>query len=221
MMKTWKAVFAVSGSGWGIPQEHITQLVLDIQAAETALNKVKGGERTPVDSVKCNVAFKNMETEARFIKKHYLLVPPLTPQDLASLLLSQEDDTYSPAKPPQGQPALTISLPGGPHMQMVHLGPLPGTEPLDKRSEYGFALRRGVMPHGGATLEQAAGIKHYLMKPPLSGDELLHYCFTRRHKELVDSDASESGMTAYYCARYENRKGWWGPWGPVVGAVIP
>jgi hypothetical protein len=36
-----------------------------------------------------------METEARFIKKHYLLVPPLTAADLADLLLPQSDSTYS------------------------------------------------------------------------------------------------------------------------------
>ena len=77
------------------------------------------------------------------------------------------------------------------------------------------------MPQGGATLEQAAGIKHYLMKEPLSGAELLHYRFTRRKKEPVDFDASESGMTAYFCARYENQKGQYGAWGPVVSAVIP
>jgi hypothetical protein len=77
------------------------------------------------------------------------------------------------------------------------------------------------MPQGGATLEQAASVKHYLMKEPLSGDELLHYRFTRRKKELVDFDASESGMTAYFCARYENQKGQFGVWGPVVSAIIP
>jgi hypothetical protein len=38
------------------------------------------------------------------------------------------------------------------------------------------------MPQGGASLEQTAGVKHHLMKGPLSGDELLHYRFTRRKK---------------------------------------
>jgi hypothetical protein len=45
--------------------------------------------------------------------------------------------------------------------------------------------------------------------------------FTHRKKELVDFDASESGMTAYFCARYENQKGEHGAWGTVVLAVIP
>jgi hypothetical protein len=77
------------------------------------------------------------------------------------------------------------------------------------------------MPQGGATLEQAASAKHYLMKEPLSSDELLYYRFTRREKELVEFDAAESGMTAYFCARYENRKGEHGAWGTVVSAIIP
>jgi hypothetical protein len=67
---------------------------------------------------------------------------------------------------------------------------------------------------------QAAGTKNYLMKEPYSGDELLHYRFTRRKKELVDVGADESGMTACFCARYENRKGEYGAWGPVVLAII-
>jgi hypothetical protein len=77
---------------------------------------------------------------------------------------------------------------------MVHLGLLPGTEPPDSRGGYGYALYRGIMPQGGATLEQAASIKHYLMKEPLSGDELLHY---------------------------RNQKGQHGAWGTVVSAIIP
>jgi hypothetical protein len=77
------------------------------------------------------------------------------------------------------------------------------------------------MPQGGATLEQAASVRHYLMREPLSGDGLLHYRFTRRKKEPVDFNAGESGMTAYFCARYENQKGQHDAWGTVVQAVIP
>jgi hypothetical protein len=36
---------------------------------------------------------------------------------------------------------------------------------------------------------------------------LLHYRFTRRRKEKLIFDAEDAGMTAYICARYENRKG--------------
>ncbi|MHB9293988.1 hypothetical protein Holit_03111 [Hollandina sp. SP2] len=40
-------------------------------------------------------------------------------------------------------------------------------------------------------------------------------------KKLVDFDAAESGMTVYFCARYENQKGEHGSWGAVVPAIIP
>jgi hypothetical protein len=76
------------------------------------------------------------------------------------------------------------------------------------------------MPQGGATLEQAANVKRYLMKPPLDGEELLHYRFTRRKTELVSFAAEESGMTACFCSRYENRRGETGNWWPVVSAII-
>ena len=221
MVKTWNAVFVTQGQVWGIPPEHTTQLANDAQAAETILDKVKSGERTAADVVQCNMIFKDMETEARFVKKHYLLLPPLTLADFPALLLPLPDETHTPVGPPTGQPFLNVTYPGGPHVLIVHLAPLAGTEPPGSRGDYGYALYRGIMPQGGATLEQAAGIKHYLMKEPLSGGEMLHYRFTRRKKEAVDFDASESGMTAYFCARYENQKGQYGVWGPVVQAIIP
>jgi hypothetical protein len=221
MVKTWNAVFAQNGQTWGIPQNHLTQLANDETAADAILQKVKSGGRTSADIVQCNMDFKDMETEARFIKKHYLLMPPLILSDYATLLLPLPDETYSPVGKPTGQPALTISYPGGPHLLLVHLAPLPGTLPPDSRGDYGYALYRGIMPQGGATLEQAASVKHYLMREPVSGDELLHYRFTRRKKELADFEASDSGMTAWFCARYENQKGEHGAWGAVVSAVIP
>ena len=43
MVKTWNTVFTTQGQAWGIPQNHITQLANDVQAAETILDKVKSG----------------------------------------------------------------------------------------------------------------------------------------------------------------------------------
>jgi hypothetical protein len=221
LVETWLSVFQVKAAEWNIPPARVTDLTAALAAAKEILAVVKSGERTAVSVVQCNEAFRELEAEARFIKKHFLLIPPLTLADYAALLLPLPDETHTPVPPPSGQPVLTITYPGGPHVQMIHLAPLPGTEPPDSRGDYGYALYRGIMPQGGATLEQAASVKHYLMKPPLSGDELLHYRFTRRKKEPVDFDASESGMTACFCSRYENGKGEAGKWGPVVSAIIP
>jgi hypothetical protein len=221
MVETWLQVFQTKATTWNIPSANVTSLTAAKDAAVAILAVVKSGERTASSVVECNEAFKEMEAEARFIKKHFLLIPPLTLADLPTLLLPLPDEIHSPVGPPTGQPSLTITYPGGPHVLLAHLAALAGTEPLDSRGDYGYALYRGIMPQGGATLEQAASTKHYLMKAPLSGDELLHYKFTRRKKELVDFAAEESGMTAYFCARYENQKGQYGVWGPVVSAVIP
>ncbi|MHB9296107.1 hypothetical protein PilKf_01861 [Pillotina sp. SPG140] len=218
MAETWADVFQTKT--W-IPPEILTSFLAVLAAAKAILAVVKSGERTASSVVKCNEAFKELETEMRFIKKHFLLIPPLVLADLPTLLLPLPDDTHTPISPPTGQPAITITYPGGPHVVQIHLASLSGTEPLNSRGDYGYAVYRGVMPPGGATLEQAASVKHYLMTAPLSGDELLHYRFTRRKKELVDFSAEESGMTVYFCARYENQKGQFGVWGPVVSAVIP
>jgi hypothetical protein len=221
LVETWITVIPPKATLWGIPPARVTALTDSLGAAKDKLAVVKSGERTPVSIVECNEVFKEMETEARFMKKHYLLVPPLTPADMAALLLNQEDTTYSPVGKPTGQPSVTITYPGGPHVLKVHLTFLAGTQPLDTRGDYGFALYMGIMPQGGATLEQAASAKHYLMKPPLDGDELLHLRFTRRRIEIAGFAAAEAGMTAYFCARYENNKGDAGSWGPVASAVIP
>jgi hypothetical protein len=221
LVETWLSVFLTKAADWSIPQARVSDLTNALAAAKEILAVVKSGGRTAVSVVQCNEAFNEMATEARFIKKHYLLVPPLNSADLASLLLPQEDDIHTPVPAPTGQPGLTVTYPGGPHLLKVHLTFLAGTAPLDIRSDYGYALYRGIMPSGGATLEQAASIRHYLMKQPLSGEELLHYRFTRRRTEIVGFDAEESGMTAWFCSRYENRKGDVGMWGPVVSAIIP
>jgi hypothetical protein len=221
MADRWLEVFQTKATVWGIPPDNVTALTADRDTAKQILAVVKSGERTPASVVECNEAFKAMETEARFIKKHYLLSPPLTLADLTRLLLPLPDATHTLVGTPTGQPVVTVTYPGGPHVLTVHLAPLPGTEAPDNRGDYGYALYRGIMPQGGATMEQAADVKHYLMNAPLSGDELLHYRFTRRKKEPVDFAAEESGMTAYFCARYENRKGIVGKWGPVSSAIIP
>jgi hypothetical protein len=221
IVDTWLKVFQTKAAEWNIPAASVADLTAALAAAKEILAVVKSGERTAASVAECNALFKEMEAEARFIKKHHLLVPPLTLADLRTLLLPLPDETRTPVPPPKGQPAISVTYPGGPHLLKAHLAPLAGTDPLDARSDYGYALYKGIMPQGGATLEQAASVNHYLMKPPLSGDELLHFRFTRRKTELIGFAPEESGMTAYFCARYENGKGEKGKWGPVASAIIP
>jgi hypothetical protein len=214
-------VLATRAADWGIPSSHVMQMLADHQAATSIFAKVGSSARTSADVAQCNMVFDEMETEARYIKRHYLISPPLTAADLALLMLPAPDGTFTPVPPPAGQPLVTLSYPGGPHAVAVHLGPLPGTEAFDPRSDYGYAIYLGLMPPGGATLEQAAGPEHYLMKPAHSGKGLLHYRFTRRRTEVVEFDESEAGMTAFFCSRYENQKGFTGMWGPPASITVP
>jgi hypothetical protein len=85
-------------------------------------------------------------------------------------MLPEPDGTRTTIGPPKGQPLVTVTYPSGPHTHLVRLAPVPGTEPLDARGDFGYALYRGIMPQGGATLEQAASVRHYLMRVPLDGE---------------------------------------------------
>jgi hypothetical protein len=154
-------VFQTKAEGWGIPRSNVTHLTAANSSAKNILAFVKSGLRTPASVVQCGEIFREPETEARYIKKHWLISPPLTAADLALLLIGPGDETKTPAGPPKGQPLLSAFYPGGPHVLGLRTGPLPGTQALDTRGDYGYAIYKGVMPQGGATLEQAASARHY------------------------------------------------------------
>jgi hypothetical protein len=209
-------------SAWNIPSDRFLEYGTAYGDAQAALTKVDNvPERNHVDTVACNEAFDTLVGVMRFFKGHYYLVPPLSKIDWAELGFRERDPGPSPIPAPTDVPLVSTVYPGGPHLIMVMLSVLPGTLAISERGDYGFALYVGIMPQGGATLEQAASVKHYLREPPLDGEGLMHHTFTRRGRELVVFDAAESGMTAYFCARYENQKGQKGSWGPVASAIIP
>ncbi|MDR0707162.1 MAG: hypothetical protein LBF60_04710 [Treponema sp.] len=153
---TWIEVFKTKATEWNIPASHANSLTAANSAAKEKLAVVKSGERTTASVVECNEIFVELEAEARFLKKHYPLLPPLDLADLAALLSLPPDETRDPVGKPSGRPALTLTYPGG-----------------------------------------------------------------RRKTELVEFGAADSGMTAFFRARYENQKGEHGAWGPRASAVIP
>jgi hypothetical protein len=223
MCRNWlNYMTAERRAAWGVPQERFTELQTLFGAAETLLQKaLDEAERTHVITVECQAAFTALCAKMRFFRDRYFKMPPLTEGDWAALGFQMKDPRPTPIPPPDGVPAASLSYPGGPHALIVHLGPLAGTRELDAASDYGYAVYVGIMPVGGATLEQAASEKHYLMKAPADGKGLRHDRFTRRRKEKLLFDAEDGGMTAWVCCRYENQKGNVGQWGPVASAIIP
>ncbi|MDR1902692.1 MAG: hypothetical protein LBQ88_10480, partial [Treponema sp.] len=95
-------MFQTKATLWNIPPTNVTSLTTAKDAAVSILAVIKSGDRMASSVVECNEAFKEMETEARFIKKHFLLIPPLTLADLPTLLLPLPDDIHTPVGPPTG-----------------------------------------------------------------------------------------------------------------------
>jgi hypothetical protein len=204
-----------------VPTAEFTALGNLFGAAKTLFQRAQDeSERTHVITVECQGAFKVLSAKMRFCRDRYFKLSPLTEGDSAALGFREKDTRPSNIPVPDEIPAVSLSYPGGPHAITAHLGPLAGTQELDSESDYGYALYMGIMPPGGATLEEAASDKHYLMKPPVDGKGLTHR-FTRRRKEKLIFDAENAGKTVYMCCRYENQKGQAGRWRLVASAVIP
>ena len=220
MAAKWNNQLALKGTSWEVPAQKVAELNTLALNAQAAYNEANTKDRTTVLTAKMNVAFKALTEAMRDIKKRYFYIPPLTEIDLAALDLNPPDTVPTPIGPPTNQVGADVSYPGkGQHL--LNIKPVAG-HVYDGRADYGFKIHWGIMPPGGATTEQATSDRHYLTKVPetpeflATGDQ-----FTKRRKELITHAYNESGMTAYYCIRYENTKGDKGPWGPMVNAVIP
>jgi hypothetical protein len=218
MAVVWNNTFQTKAASWNIPAAELTALQHLTAEAEAKLQLAKSAERSIVITAQCNAAFGSLKEKMRFIKKHYLLSPPLEAPDYPALLLSLHDGTPSQTGRPTGHAVVMVGY-HGVHALILNIQPMP--ESSNPRGDWVYGIYEGIMPHGGATLEEAASPKHYLMKPPVAGEELLYWRSTRRKKEIREYPAEEAGKTAYFSVRCENQRGETGPWGPIVSAVIP
>jgi hypothetical protein len=219
MSKVWNTVIYRNAKKWNIPDEVVTELEKLTENAQDALGDAMSADRTAVINAKCKIAFDALSAKMRDIKDRYFKEPPLQEPDFVELLLKPKDKIKTPVGEPTAQAEADITY-QGPYMLLLHIRPLAGTS-LDNRSDYGYRVYFGVLPHGGATVEEATGQRRYLMKAAMQGSELPHSQFVRRKRELFIFPPEDSGKTAYFCIRYENSKGKAGPWGPVFSAVIP
>jgi hypothetical protein len=201
---------------FGVPPVEV-QVLSDLVAQATAtLVLAKSGDRSPVITAKCRADFDALENKMRYIKNHFFI--DLSEADLISLGLKPHAKP-SPVPKPEGFPEADVAYPGV-HTLDLYPHPVAGQPALDPRSDYGYRIYWGVRPPGGATVEAATGAKRELMKALLTGDELPHSRWTRRRRERFDFNG-DSGKTVYFCIRYENGKGEFGPWGPIFSAIIP
>jgi hypothetical protein len=220
MAMKWNNQLVIKGTAWNVPTATATELNTLTLSAQAAYNEANTKDRTKVLTAKMNAAFNALAAAMRDLKKRYFYIPPLTQVDMAALDLTPPDTVPTPIGPPTNQVAADISYPGK-SQHLLNIKPVAG-HVYDTRADYGFKIHWGVMPPGGATTEQATSDSHYLTAPPQTPDSLATGDqFTKRKKELINHAYNQSGMTAYYCIRYENNKGDKGPWGPIFSAVIP
>ena len=213
MAKSWSAVLAVKGAGWGVPQADIAELNTLIAAADAALLRAKSSDRSPVITAQCREAFGELVEKMRYIKARYFLSPPLVESDYASLLLSKPDTTPTEIPDPTAQPTADLVFPGIHLVELRKIRPLAGTEP-DPRSNYGVRI------HWGLAGEPTEMNRFRVTGTPKSGRDLPNSVFTRRKKERFDFDG-ESGNRVYFCLKYEIPAGGEGSFGPILSAVIP
>ena len=204
MADDWQSVAATNAQAWGIPAAVLTELDGLIQAADTALATAQNETtRTPVATAQCRAAFEALDEKMRDLKRRYFLAPPLTDADYIALGLKPHDTTPTASGTPTAQVTVETYLVGRHELgvKMIYVTGNPA-DPANK----GFRIWYSVVGQGET--------------PPANPDGLRKSFFTKRKKDVTEFDFGDSGKTAYFAVQIEN-EGKKGPWGPLVGAIIP
>ncbi|MDR2928186.1 MAG: hypothetical protein LBV41_08325 [Cytophagaceae bacterium] len=190
---------------WGIPPPP-ESMDADVRRLKELADKCAVPGHTDLDVSAKNDLRKVVEKDLRsYLRGVVLYNDGITDDDRRAMSIPVRDKVRTPVGDPQGQPKAGITYPGRAQLQL-HVQHVEGT-PSDARANYGCRIYYGVFDAGQPL--------------PTAGKELRESRFTRHKKELFDFEQNDSGKTAVFCLRYENRKGKTGQWGPIVSAVIP
>jgi hypothetical protein len=223
MAKNWVTVLAVKGTLWGVTDAEKAELADHVQDAEAALTKAKSEEtRTPVATAQCKAAFDALVKFMRNMKKRHFLSPPLVPADYVSLGLDPSDTTYSRRGVPKAQMTAEIGR-SGTGMLLLKLVYAEGTEALaDPHTDIKFQVRHGKYNPANPMSNAAAGEIGVIPDNPL---QLPAAFTTRRRREMIVFNNTDSGKTVYFDIRISNDTGvedeGCGPWCPIFSSVIP
>jgi len=207
---------------WGTPQSELGELTALRDAAQAALNTVESAAKTDGAVQTCRSAFAALKGKLRYVKRRWLIAPPLTPEDLAGLGLPQRAGGRSAPHTPVDQAGVEV-VKWAPHsfgLRLYTQADMGG----DKTAKYGVRVYYAPAEPGGAgapTARRIAGDLFLLSAPPESPADLPNSFFTRKHHEDLVLPPEVSGKPCHFAARYENSKGSEGPWGSMVTAIIP
>jgi hypothetical protein len=219
MAKVWADAIQNKGTLWGIPATILPDLQASITESEQILQTSLSADRTPAIITECQRLFGVLVEKLRFIKDRYFKTPPLLDEDYTALLLKVPDKTRSPRGTPRAQITAEIGR-SGTAMLILHYKYAEGTESLaDPHTDVRYQVRYGVLPPPG--LDPASTD---LTKIPTLPEELPVVFSTKRKKDIINFNSTDSGKTAYFDIRIDNGVGGdagYGPWCPIFHAIVP
>ena len=216
MAKVWATALQTKGTAWGVPAGTLPELQTSITDCEAILQTALSADRTAAITTECQRLFGVLVEKMRFIKDRYYKSPPLVNEDFVSLLLKVPDTVRSRRGTPKAQKTAEIGR-SGTAMLILHYKYAEGTESLaDPHTDVRYQVRYGLLPPSGAT---PAGKD--LTKVPTEPEELPIVFATKRKKDIINFDPTDSGKTAYFDIRIENGTGEYGPWCPMFHAIVP
>jgi hypothetical protein len=204
MAKDWKTICTPKAAAWNIPAAALTELDALTQTAQTALDTAQNETtRTPVATAQCKTAFDALTVFMRDMKKRYFLSPPLVPADYISLGLKPSDTVPTPSGRPTAQAMIETFLVGR-HELGVKI--IYETGSRDDPANKGYRIWYSVAAQGET--------------PPAEPKYLRESFFTKRMKDVIEFEYTDSGKMAYFAVQIEN-EGKKGSWGTLTSALIP
>jgi hypothetical protein len=76
MADAWDAQLTQHGTAWGVAPAAITGFTTQVTTAKTLFAEVKSGNRTPINTEQCRIAFHDLEQIMRFLKNNFLTPRP-------------------------------------------------------------------------------------------------------------------------------------------------
>ena len=223
MATNWLAVLTAKGAAWGVPAAEQAELSDLVQDAGAALATAKKEEtRTHVTTTRCREAFDGLIAKMRFVKDRYFKSPPLIDSDYVMLEIDPPDKVHSKRGTPKAQMTAEIKR-SGTAMLFLKLVYAEGTEALaNVHTDIEYQIRHGMYNPANPVSNAAVGEIAAIHANPL---QLPVVFTTRRKRETIRLDNTDSGKVAYFDIRIGNGTGGesegYGPWCPIFSAVIP
>jgi len=205
MAYKWMRKIVSAPSYWKIDQEDAQNFVALTHLAEESLKKLNDEETcNSVTKNRCKAAFRDLTISARYMKRRYFTIPPLSEDDLVSLGLKIPDKKPTPAGTPADLAMAEVEVTGRQKflVKIVYID-----NGADCPANHQFRVYHSILD----SKEPA----------PAHPSELKESFFTRKKHFKMSFDPAESGKICHMAIQIENSEGKKGPWGPIVSTLIP